>query len=153
VPETVVPPHSSPPAAADGGQSEKRRVTMRSTGVSGYDLHGKPILANFEAIDYVRDDHLDAYVTDAQKNWQFVDVSPEVDHGPLGEDGPYSVPAHLPVPDAGVVYPVASGSQAEQALAVAEPREDENVPSVGGVASEELRAAFDSHREKLQQGA
>lgn len=124
---------------------------MRSTTVAGYDLQGNPVLAEFKVEDYVRPDHLDAYVADARTKWQFVDVSAEPDAGPLGYHGPTAVPAHLPLPDAGVVYPATPGSDAERALAAAEPRPDDTVPSVGGVPSEQLQAAFAAHLD--QQGA
>lgn len=77
----------------------KRRVTMRSV---------IAVPGGFEtqvATDYVRPDHLDAYVADARTRWQDVEVSEEPDAGPGGYDGPTAVPEHLPVPDAGVVYP------------------------------------------------
>lgn len=83
----------------------KRRVTMRSTQVVGYDHDGNPALQNFEATDYVRPDHLDAYLADARTKWQLVEVSDEPDAGPGGYEGATAVPDHLPLPDAGVVYP------------------------------------------------
>jgi len=55
--------------------------------------------------DYVRPDHLDAYVTDAKERWQMVEVSDEPDAGPGGYDGATFVPDHLPLPDAGTTYP------------------------------------------------
>lgn len=79
----------------------KRRVTMRSaslnpvTGVT--EIH--------EAVDYVRPDHLDAYVADARTRWQHVIVSDEPDAGPGGYEGATVVAPHLDLPDAGVVYP------------------------------------------------
>ena len=67
---------------------DKRRVTMKSIRLSA---DGSTITE--EAVDYVRPDHLDAYVADARTRWQLVEVSDE--------------------PDAGVVYP-AEGKMAEQ---------------------------------------
>lgn len=78
----------------------KRRVTMRSKFLTADGLE-----AVHEAVDYVRPDHLDAYVADAKTRWQYVGVSEEPDAGPGGYHGETSVPAHLPLPDAGVVYP------------------------------------------------
>ncbi len=60
----------------------KRRVTM--TNVTAL-ADGKT--ATVKAIDYVRPDHLDAYVTDARTRWQVVEVSSEPDAGPAGYDG------------------------------------------------------------------
>lgn len=83
----------------------KRKVTMRSIvlGADGATLEHK-------VEDYVRPDHLDAYVTDARTKWQSVEVSEEPDAGPGGYDGATSVPAHLSLPDAGVVYPATKES-------------------------------------------
>lgn len=78
----------------------KRRVTMRSVSLS---VDG--VTLTHEAVDYVRPDHLDAYVADARTRWQSVVVSDEPDAGPGGYEGETSVPAHLPLPDAGVTYP------------------------------------------------
>lgn len=78
---------------------DKRRVTMRSV-----NLLADGSTATLEAVDYVRPDHLDAYVADAQTRWQYVEVSVEPDAGPGGYEGQTAVPAALPLPDAGVVY-------------------------------------------------
>lgn len=77
----------------------KRKVTMRSVS-----LLPDGTTATMEATDYVRPDHLDAYVADAQTRWQQVEVSEEPDAGPGGYEGQTAVPAGLGVPDAGVVY-------------------------------------------------
>ena len=79
----------------------KRRVTMKSIGLTP---DGSTTL-EYEANDYVRPDHLEAYVADAQTRWQSVTVSDEPDAGPAGYEGQTAVPAHLDVPDAGQVYP------------------------------------------------
>lgn len=79
---------------------DKRRVTMRSIF-----LLPNGETATHEAVDYVRPDHLAAYVAQAQGNWQFVEVSEEPDAGPGGYEGATAVPANLDLPDAGVVYP------------------------------------------------
>ncbi len=76
----------------------KRRVTMTS-------FKERRI-----AVDYVRPDHLDAYVADARTRWDVVDVSSEPDAGPGGYEGATHVPAHLDLPDAGVTYPAVSVS-------------------------------------------
>ena len=77
----------------------KRRVTMRSATFKDGEV------VTFQAVDYVRPDHLDAYVADARTRWQDVTVSKEPDAGPGGYEGPTFVPDHLPVPDAGTTYP------------------------------------------------
>lgn len=99
----------------------KRKVTMRSVTLAA---DGESLLEH-KAEDYVRPDHLDAYVADARTKWQSVEVSEEPDAGPGGYDGATAVPAHLPLPDAGVVYP-AEGKEAEKlaaSLAKAEQKE------------------------------
>lgn len=78
----------------------KRKVTMTSVVA---DPNGGPPLTH-QAVDYVRPDHLDAYVADARTKWQSVVVSDEPDAGPGGWGGQTAVPPHLPLPDAGVVY-------------------------------------------------
>jgi hypothetical protein len=78
----------------------KRRVTMRSVR-----LLPNGETATETATDYVREDHLDAYMADAAKRWQAVQVSDEFDAGPGGFDGMTCVPSALDLPDAGVVYP------------------------------------------------
>jgi hypothetical protein len=76
----------------------KRRVTMRSVRLVGEEQ------VEDHAVDFVRPDHLDAYVADARTRWQSVEVSEEPDAGPAGYHGQTHVPAHLPLPDAGVTY-------------------------------------------------
>lgn len=78
---------------------EQRRVTMRSIRLL---QNGQT--ATEEATDFVRVEHLDAYVADAQTRWQYVEVSDEPDAGPTGVEGTYAVPHGLDLPDAGVVY-------------------------------------------------
>ena len=68
----------------------KHRVTM-TTAVALADGS----VATHQAVDYVPEDILDAYVADARTRWQSVTVSDEVDHGPGGEDGPTAELAHL----------------------------------------------------------
>ncbi len=67
----------------------KRRVTMTSVVAKpgGVETH--------QAVDYVRPDFLDAYVTDAKTRWQLVEVSDEPDAGPGGYHGQTHVPANL----------------------------------------------------------
>lgn len=84
----------------------KRRVTMKS---AGFDAAGNPVI--FEVNDYVRPDHLEAYLADANRLdangfrvWQSVTVSDEPDAGPGGYEGATHVPAHLSLPDAGTTY-------------------------------------------------
>jgi len=87
----------------------KRKVTMRSVSLSGTTNNkGEPEYIIHEAVDYVRPDHLDAYVADARTRWQSVTVSKEPDAGPGGYDGATHVPEHLDLPDAGVTYPANS---------------------------------------------
>ena len=78
----------------------KKRVTMSSVRL---DPNGKTVTET--ATDFVRPDHLEAYVADAQTRWQSVQVSDEPDAGPGGYEGETRVPEGLAVPDAGVVYP------------------------------------------------
>lgn len=78
----------------------KRKVTMRNV----FALPDGTV-AEHKAEDYVRPDHLDAYLEDARTRWQVVEVSEEPDAGPGGYDGATSVPVDLALPDAGVVYP------------------------------------------------
>lgn len=87
----------------------KRRVTMRNVIASGVDADGKTVMTETEMTDYVRPDHLDAYVEDARRRWQVVTVSDEPDAGPGGYDGETYVPEHLDLPDAGVLYPATEG--------------------------------------------
>lgn len=82
---------------------DKRRVTMKNV-----TLLANGETATLEATDYVRPDHLDAYVADAKTRWQFVEVSEEPDAGPGGYHGQTAVPASLDLPDAGVVYEATS---------------------------------------------
>jgi len=82
----------------DTPQITKRRVTMRSAVLTP----AGP--ATVEAVDYVRPDHLDAYVADAKTRWQQVEVSEEPDAGPGGYHGQTHVPEQLAVPDAGQTY-------------------------------------------------
>lgn len=78
----------------------KRRVTMRSVvAAPGGATHVH------EAVDYVRPDFLDAYIADAKKNWQLVEVSDEPNAGPAGYHGETTVPAHLDHPLAGQTFP------------------------------------------------
>lgn len=74
---------------------DKRRVTMTSFVVTGVSDDGKPQVNKHEAVDYVRPDFLDAYVANAQANWQSVVVSDEPDAGPGGYEGATHVPAEL----------------------------------------------------------
>lgn len=83
----------------------KRRVEMRSV-----QLLPDGTLAESKAVDYVRPDHLDAYVADARTRWQSVAVSDEPDAGPGGFEGQTAVPAGIGTPDAGVVYPAEDGA-------------------------------------------
>lgn len=60
----------------------------------GNDADGQPLFQKHEASDHVDVNHIDAYVADAKTRWRSVEVGTEVDHGPGGADGAYSV-AHL----------------------------------------------------------
>ncbi|WP_439593875.1 hypothetical protein [Microbacterium sp.] len=94
----------------------KRRVTMRSTVVAGVNDEGKTLYQDFQAVDFVRPDILDAYVADARTRWQHVEVSDEPDAGPLGYDGPTFIPDSFDHADAGTYFPPTSGSDAEAQL-------------------------------------
>lgn len=89
------------PKAAPDPRVTKRRVTMRSITLAP---DGETQLTH-QAVDYVRPDHLDAYVADARTRWQAVEVSDEPDAGPGGYDGATHVPEHLDLSDAGTTYP------------------------------------------------
>lgn len=78
----------------------KHRVTMRSAS-----LNAQGEMAEHKAVDYVRPDFLDAYVTQAQTVWQFIDVSEEPDAGPGGYEGATFIPPNLDHPHAGEFYP------------------------------------------------
>jgi hypothetical protein len=54
--------------------------------------------------DYVREDFLEAYVSDARTKHQLVTVSDEYDAGPGGYDGATHVPEHLLTPLAGQTF-------------------------------------------------
>ncbi len=82
----------------------KRRVTMKSVVA----LPGGGV-AEHVATDYVRPDHLEAYVADARARWQVVEVSEEPDAGPGGYEGATHVPVGLDLADAGTVYPALEG--------------------------------------------
>lgn len=88
-------------ATSQDDRVTKRRVTMKSITLSP---DGSTTLEH-TATDYVRPDHLDAYVADARTKWQSVEVSEEPDAGPAGYEGATAVPEHLSLPDAGVIYP------------------------------------------------
>lgn len=78
----------------------KRRVTMRSVS-----LAPDGSTQTMQAVDYVRPDFLEAYVTDARTRWQSVEVSEEPDAGPGGYEGATHVPARLAHPLAGRTFP------------------------------------------------
>lgn len=83
-------------------QVTKRKVTL--TSLQAGPNEGDVI--KFEVEDYLRPDHLEAYVAKAKADgWQRVLVSEEPDAGPGGYHGATAVPADLDLPDAGVVYP------------------------------------------------
>lgn len=86
----------------------KRRVTMSSVAKLP-----DGTIAETSATDYVRPDHLDAYVADARTRWQHVEVSEEPDAGPGGYEGATAVPRGLDVPDAGTVYPAETNDSKE----------------------------------------
>ena len=79
----------------DAPQVTKRRVHMANRIVtSEVDDSGNrhDVIRLLEATDYVRPDILDAYVADARRRWEIVEVSDEPDAGPAGYDGPTFVP-------------------------------------------------------------
>jgi len=73
----------------------------------GYMPNGAPIYAadSHVAIDYVREDFIEAYVRDALTRWGSVEVSKEYDAGPGGYHGATHVPAQLDHPLAGQTFP------------------------------------------------
>lgn len=94
----------------------KKRVTMTSAVILPPGEDGQIRSGQVQAIDYVREDILDAYVDNAKSSWDLVQVSEEYDAGPLGFDGPTYIPDVLPVQNAGLYYPATSGSDVEAAL-------------------------------------
>ena len=85
---------------------DKRRVTMVNPKmIADPDNPGKFIIVEEVATDFVRPQHLDAYVEDARTRWQSVTVSDEFDAGLGGYGGQTHVPAHLSLADAGTTYP------------------------------------------------
>lgn len=52
----------------------KYKVTMVSVGVTGLDSDGQVVLTRHEAVDYVPQEDLSAYVEDAKTRWQIVQV-------------------------------------------------------------------------------
>lgn len=92
-----------------GEQITKRRVTMRSRQFQGVDSDGRDVFMETEAVDYVRPDFLDAYVLDARRKWQSVEVSDEPDAGPGGYHGQTAVPAHLDHELAGQTFAATEG--------------------------------------------
>lgn len=85
-------------------QITKKRVTMTSVVAAGVDAKGKQLYNTHEAVDYVREDFLDAYVAANLRNWQQVVVSDGYDAGPGGYHGETHVPAHLDHPLAGQTF-------------------------------------------------
>lgn len=69
----------------------KRRVTMTKV-VAVARPDGSILTQTLQGVDYVRPDLLDAYVADASRRWQVVQVSDEPDAGPAGYDGATYVP-------------------------------------------------------------
>lgn len=69
----------------------KYRVTMKT---AGYSPDGKTAL-ELEAVDYVPEDILEQYVTDAATRWATVEVSDKPDFGPGGPNGDTHIPDHL----------------------------------------------------------
>ncbi len=78
---------------------DKRRVTMTT-----YAADARGDVQKHEAVDYVRPDFLDVYVTDARTRWQTVTVSDEPDAGPGGYHGQTAVPGGLAHPLAGKTF-------------------------------------------------
>ena len=74
---------------------EKRRVVMTNQVLAGRDSDGTLQYHTHEAVDHVPVDILDAYVTDAKKRWQLVEVGDTHDPGPGGDDGDTHYPPHL----------------------------------------------------------
>ncbi len=95
----------------------KKRVTMKSAM-----LRRDGAIEMHEATDYVREDFLEAYVTDALTRWQFVEVSEEYDAGPGGYHGSTYVPEGLDHPEAGVFHEATGDRAAEERAAFEEAR-------------------------------
>jgi hypothetical protein len=71
--------------------TDKKKITMRSVGLSP---DGKTSV-NYEALDYVPEAYVEAYVADALIRWQYVEVSEGYDSGPGGDKGQTHIPPHL----------------------------------------------------------
>jgi hypothetical protein len=99
----------------------KKRVTMTNFIPNGLDENGVQLFDKHEAIDYVREDLLPAYLAavKATNSWQQVLVSEEYDAGPGGYHGPTYVPPALDHPDAGTFFPATPGSDVEDELLAA----------------------------------
>lgn len=84
----------------------KRQVVMRSASLAPEKgPKGEDVYQTWEAVDYVREDLLDAYVAEARTRWQIVEVAEGYDAGPGGYEGATYVPDRLDHPLAGTYYP------------------------------------------------
>jgi hypothetical protein len=118
---TVQPPHEldnteDPPE----GQVTKRKVTMRN--FVGFHADGSP--AYHEAVDYVPEEILEAYLADARTRWGYVEPG-GYDAGPGGYHGATFYPPNLAIPNAGEYRPATPGSRVERALLEADARQGE----------------------------
>lgn len=101
-------PRKRAAAAADPADPRitKRRVTMQLyQALPPAKPGGEPRVATHTVVDYVRPDHLTAYVEHARTQYHHVEVSDEPDAGPGGYHGATHVPEFLSLPDAGTTYP------------------------------------------------
>lgn len=84
-----------PKKRTDTPEVTKRRVHMVNRVVtSEVDDKGNrhDVIRYLEATDYVRPDYLDAYVNDARRRWEIVEVGEQPDAGPAGYDGATFIP-------------------------------------------------------------
>jgi hypothetical protein len=93
----------------------KKRVTMTTyIALPPLEEGGEVRIQKHEAVDYVREDFLAAYVAEASPKWQTVTVSEEYDAGPGGYDGQTHVPARLEHPLAGQTFAATKAADTEK---------------------------------------
>lgn len=84
-----------PIVEVDVGASDDLRVTKRKVTMTNTVALPNGEVATHVAVDYVRPDFLEAYVRDAERRWQLVEVGLTPDAGPGGYDGDTNIPEGL----------------------------------------------------------
>lgn len=87
----------------------KKRVTMINAVAAGILDDGTVVTHVHNAVDYVREDHLEAYLAALGGKWDSVSVSDEYDAGPGRYAGATWVPDTLEHEEAGWFYPADAG--------------------------------------------